>query len=76
MDQPTAFLSASTPITATRAGLPGIIKRIAILLAVRRTRNDLARLTDTQLADIGLTRDAVETELQRPVWDVPANWRQ
>ncbi|TGN68288.1 DUF1127 domain-containing protein [Paracoccus gahaiensis] len=43
---------------------------------VRRTRLDLDRLTDDQLRDIGLTREDVEAEMNRPLWDVPAHWRR
>ncbi len=74
MDQQTAFLPHSTTSAGTRQR-GGILKRIAVLIAVRKTRNDMARLTDTQLADIGLSRDTVQAEIQRPIWDVPSNWR-
>lgn len=75
MDHRTAFLSHVTPVAGTCQRPKGIFKRIAVLMAVRRSRNELSHLTDTQLLDIGLTRDAAEAELQRPIWDVPANWR-
>ncbi|RJE86668.1 DUF1127 domain-containing protein [Paracoccus onubensis] len=42
---------------------------------VRKTRIDLSRLSDDQLKDVGLTRDDVEAELARKIWDVPAHWR-
>ncbi|MGN7870523.1 DUF1127 domain-containing protein [Paracoccus sp. 22332] len=46
------------------------------MLALRRSRLDLAHLSDDQLRDIGLTRDQVAAEIARPIWDVPANWRR
>ncbi|WEF22961.1 DUF1127 domain-containing protein [Paracoccus sp. S3-43] len=46
------------------------------LLTLRRSRLDLASLSDDQLRDIGLTRDQVAAEIARPIWDVPANWRR
>lgn len=54
---------------------PGWIERILTMFDVRKTRIDLSRLTDEQLRDVGLTRDDVETELARPIWDVPPHWR-
>nr|WP_111298126.1 DUF1127 domain-containing protein [Paracoccus saliphilus] len=55
---------------------PSWIERLLTVFDVQRTRIDLARLSDDQLRDIGLTRDQVEAEIARPVWDVPANWRR
>lgn len=54
----------------------GWFAQIMTLLQVRRTRIDLANLTDTQLHDIGLSRQDVQEELSRPIWDVPRNWRR
>lgn len=55
---------------------PRWLERLMTVFDVRRTRLDLARLTDAQLRDIGLTREEVADEMQRPLWDVPANWRR
>ncbi|MGZ3216971.1 DUF1127 domain-containing protein [Paracoccus sp. T5] len=55
---------------------PSWIERLLTVFDVQRTRIDLARLGDDQLRDIGLTRDQVEAEIARPVWDVPTNWRR
>jgi uncharacterized protein YjiS (DUF1127 family) len=52
-----------------------LLARISTALAVRRQRADLARLPETLLADLGLTRTEALTEAQRPLWDVPARWR-
>lgn len=51
-------------------------ERILTAFDVRKTRIDLSRLTDEQLADVGLTREEVEAELARPIWDAPAHWRK
>jgi len=40
-----------------------------------RQRRHLAQLSDDQLNDIGVTRDAAETEANRPIWDAPHHWR-
>jgi uncharacterized protein YjiS (DUF1127 family) len=55
---------------------PSWLERLLTMFDVHRTRLDLDRLTDAQLRDIGLTREDVEAEMQRPIWDVPANWRR
>lgn len=70
--------AASLPLVAGH-GLsprPSLGKRIVTLLTLRRSRLDLAHLSDDQLRDIGLTRDQVAAEIARPIWDVPANWRR
>lgn len=54
---------------------PRWIERILTMLDIRKTRIDLSRLTDEQLRDVGLTRDDVEAELARPIWDAPSHWR-
>ncbi|MDA1088753.1 MAG: DUF1127 domain-containing protein [Proteobacteria bacterium] len=41
------------------------------VLGVIRQRRRLARLSDTQLADIGITREQAMTEAARPFWDLP-----
>ena len=42
---------------------------------VWRERQHLLRLTASQLDDIGLNRDEAVAEAARPIWDVPATWR-
>lgn len=55
---------------------PSWIERLLTMFDVRRTRLDLDRLSDDQLRDIGLTREDVAAEMDRPLWDVPAHWRR
>lgn len=40
-------------------------------LGVIRQRRQLATLSNSQLADIGITRDQAMTEAARPFWDLP-----
>ncbi|SLN12502.1 hypothetical protein PEL8287_00369 [Roseovarius litorisediminis] len=55
---------------------PPLVARCAIWLAVtltewdmkQRTRRQLAGLDDRQLRDIGIERDAADTEAARPFW--------
>ena len=64
---------------ATGQGLiprPRLLERLLTMFDVQRTRIDLSRLDDERLRDIGLSREEVEAELSRPVWDMPANWRR
>lgn len=55
---------------------PALGRRILQMLSVLRSRRDLAHLSDDQLRDIGLTREQVNHEISRPIWDVPTNWRR
>ncbi len=41
------------------------------VLSVHRQRNQLAVLSDHQLADIGTARDEARIEAARPFWDLP-----
>lgn len=70
--------AASLPFVAGHgvSPRPSLGKRILTLLSLRRSRLDLAGLSDEQLRDIGLTRDQVADEIARPIWDVPNNWRR
>ena len=70
--------AASLPFVAGHghSPRPSWGKRIITMLNLRRSRLDLAYLSDDQLRDIGLSRDDVATEIARPIWDVPANWRR
>lgn len=67
---------SSLHVLAGHPARPTWGRRILTLLSVRRSRHDLAHLSDAQLRDIGLTRDQVAHEIARPIWDVPANWRR
>ena len=42
------------------------------VLGVIRQRRQLATLSNSQLADIGITREQAQTEAARPFWDLPA----
>ena len=44
--------------------------------ATHRQRQHLGALDGAALKDIGLTRDQADREAARPLWDVPAFWRQ
>lgn len=52
-----------------------LITRLAHMLRTKQQRAVLARLDDAQLCDLGLTRAQALAESKRPLWDVPANWR-
>lgn len=44
-------------------------------LNVWRTRRALARLDAAGLADVGLDHARAAREASKPIWDVPATWR-
>ncbi|NNK79396.1 MAG: DUF1127 domain-containing protein [Litoreibacter sp.] len=53
--------------TARRTGLLGY-------LDLYRQRRALLSLDDARLEDLGLSREAVKNEANRPIWDAPAYW--
>lgn len=68
-----AFLDLSLPLPARRErSLFAFAQRAASLY---RQRAALRRLDDAALRDIGLSRTQAATEANRPIWDVPSNWR-
>ena len=48
---------------------------VARMAATRRSRAALARLTDAQLKDIGITRHQAWSETNRPFWELPERHR-
>lgn len=68
----TTHLLSRTGLRPRRAGFGA---RLTDALAVWRQRRALANLDDDRLADIGLSRTEAEAEASRPIWDVPAHWR-
>ena len=48
--------------------------RLRQMLALSRSRRDLARLDDHLLRDIGLSSSEAEAEASRRDWDVPPHW--
>lgn len=59
-----------------KASRPGPLARLHRMMALRRSRQHLAELPDYLIADIGLTRQAVVEEAQRPFWDAPDHWKR
>jgi len=39
-------------------------------------RRALAKLDQTQLRDIGVSRADADAEIARPVWDAPSHWNR
>ena len=63
--------SAATRYTPVARRKTGMLLR---MFAAWKQRNDLSRLDDKALADIGVTRAQANAETRRPLWDLPANW--
>lgn len=69
-----------THSAAPRAGLQNrkrfsLLSILRGLITLRQSRIALSKLTDSQLADIGVTPHEAQAEAGRPVWDVPQDWR-
>ncbi len=52
------------------------LKHLALWAGLARQRRALANLTAAQRDDIGVTAQEAAQEAQRPIWDVPQQWRQ
>ena len=50
--------------------------RLRLAVTARAQRAALSRLDDARLADIGISRAQAQAETDRPIWDVPSNWRR
>ena len=61
-------------VTSARPSRRPFLFRFRQLLALSRSRRDLALLDDHLLQDIGLTREEAEAEASRSDWDVPPHW--
>ncbi len=53
----------------------GLVTTVLSLLKLQKSRHDLANLDPHQLEDIGLTNFEAKSEADRPIWNVPTNWR-
>ena len=65
------FSARSRPAVAPARPRLTIVK----LIDVWRSRRALARLDADRLTDLGLSADRAAREAAKPVWDVPATWR-
>lgn len=52
-----------------------VLTKLRAANALYRQRAALKRLTDRELQDIGLSRDAVSAETTKPLWSAPVHWR-
>ncbi len=62
-----AAVHISQPSRRTKPGLMAY-------LDLYRQRRALAAMDETQLLDLGLTRDDAIREANRAIWDAPQNW--
>jgi uncharacterized protein YjiS (DUF1127 family) len=65
-----AISRAATAVTAL-----SLTSRLTRAQALHRQRCALAALDDRLLADVGLTREQAEAEMNASLWDAPAHWR-
>ena len=66
----TSRTSSDAPPAGRRwSGLHRLLAALAAMWRNRQDRRQLAMLSDSMLADIGLTRADVERELTRPMWN-------
>ncbi|WP_166364567.1 DUF1127 domain-containing protein [Pseudomonas akapageensis] len=69
MDRLAPAIESSKPQAFFLKGLlQALSTRIALMFERARTRQQLAELSDQQLADIGISRSDRVAELDRPFW--------
>lgn len=61
-------LDETRPVRSFSGMLAAVISTFIMWLAVGRTRAQLGNLTEEQLADIGISREAAERESVQPFW--------
>ncbi len=71
-----ALLDITIAQHARRATSPKARFSLMRALDVWRSRRALARLDSAALEDIGIDRARAVREAAKPIWDVPATWRQ
>lgn len=64
-----------TSSRATHAKRPSVLKSVVRHLDAWKQRRALARLDQSRLDDLGLTREQALTESRRSFWDAPRTWR-
>jgi uncharacterized protein YjiS (DUF1127 family) len=61
---------------ALRRNRPSLLTVFASCYAAWQQRQDLARLEDHLLEDIGYSRAEVHKETNKPFWDAPHSWKK
>ena len=69
-----ALTDFTTRHTATKP-TPRRLPSLRTLLSVWKSRRALARLDAHALDDIGVDANRAARESAKPIWDVPATWR-
>ncbi len=64
------------PRSTTLAGASRPRLSLTVMLDVWRSRRALKSLDQDALADVGLDAKMAHKEAQKPIWDVPDNWRR
>ena len=68
-------MASITLSRSVRGRRPNLVTTVLNALAVWRQRRHLGELDAHLLRDIGVTEQDLQREMERPVWDVPQNWR-
>ena len=66
---PARFVTAPTRRT-------GFVHWLHAIIAAHKSRIALANLDAAARADVALTTSDVQSELARPLWDVPQAWKR
>ena len=64
------------PVSTHRAEPKGILATLLAFQARWRQRKHLAEMDAHQRKDLGLSQADIHSELRRPIWNAPRNWRR
>ena len=57
-----------------KAASRSVLGTFIAVLALWRSRRQLASLDESRLKDLGIGENEAQKEANRPIWDVPAHW--
>lgn len=63
----------SYPFKNLGVSLRGTLREMALAKSVMRERKALEKMSDSELKDIGITREQADFEARRALWDIPSN---
>lgn len=65
--------TVSINIKKNKTAAKSLIPKLANFLILTRQRSDLSQLTPEQICDIGLSRQEINNELNKPIWGTEIN---
>jgi len=70
-----SILIKANPATPHQPVFKAIFATLLKFQAVWRQRKQLSEMDAHIRTDLGLSDAAIESEIRRPIWDAPRNWK-